>query len=46
MKSVLQNVKTGVIAVDDIPAPALRSGTVLVRNAYSLVSAGTERSVL
>ena len=46
MKSVLQNVKTGVIAVEDIPAPALRTGTVLVRNAYSLVSAGTEKSVL
>lgn len=46
MKAVLQNVKTGVIAVEDIPAPQARPGTVLVRNACSLVSAGTEKSVL
>jgi predicted dehydrogenase/threonine dehydrogenase-like Zn-dependent dehydrogenase len=46
MKAVLQNVKTGLIAVEDIPAPVARPGTVLVRNACSLVSAGTEKSVL
>lgn len=46
MKAVLQNVKTGVIAVEEIPAPQARPGTVLVRNACSLVSAGTEKSVL
>lgn len=46
MKAVLQNVKTGAIAVEEIPAPVVRPGTVLVRTACSLVSAGTEKSVL
>lgn len=46
MKAVLQNVKTGTISVDEIPAPLVRAGTVLVRNVYSLVSAGTEKAVL
>jgi len=46
VKSVLQNVKTGVIEVAEVPPPVARPGTVLVRNACSLVSAGTEKSVL
>jgi predicted dehydrogenase/threonine dehydrogenase-like Zn-dependent dehydrogenase len=46
MKAVLQNLKTGAISVDQIPAPIVRDGTVLVRNVCSLVSAGTERAVL
>lgn len=43
MKQVLQNYRTGEIRVEDVPAPAVRSGTVLVANRYSLISAGTER---
>lgn len=46
MKTVLQNVKTGVVSVEEIPAPLARPGRVLVRNVCSLVSAGTEKSVL
>ena len=46
MKAVLQNVKTGAITVDQIPAPIVRDGAVLVRNVCSLVSAGTEKAVL
>jgi len=46
MKAVLQNVKTGSITIDEIPAPIVREGTVLVRTVYSLVSAGTEKAVL
>ena len=30
----------------EVPVPALRSGTALVRNHYSLVSAGTEASTV
>jgi predicted dehydrogenase/threonine dehydrogenase-like Zn-dependent dehydrogenase len=41
---VIQYQKTGEISVDDLPAPKLRSGYVLVRNVFSLISAGTERS--
>lgn len=44
MLQILQYQKTGEIRVDDLPAPRLRSGGVLVRNLFSLVSAGTERT--
>ncbi|HXM51114.1 MAG TPA: bi-domain-containing oxidoreductase, partial [Pyrinomonadaceae bacterium] len=43
MKQILQNLKTGAVAVTDVPAPVLRPGFVLVRTAASLISAGTER---
>jgi threonine dehydrogenase-like Zn-dependent dehydrogenase len=43
MRQVLQNYRTGEVRVDEVPAPALRSGAVLVTNRYSLISAGTER---
>jgi len=43
LKQILQNVKTGAVAVTDVPAPVLRPGFVLVRTAASLISAGTER---
>jgi predicted dehydrogenase/threonine dehydrogenase-like Zn-dependent dehydrogenase len=41
---VIQYQKTGEISVDELPAPKLRAGYVLVRNAFSLISAGTERT--
>jgi predicted dehydrogenase/threonine dehydrogenase-like Zn-dependent dehydrogenase len=41
---VIQYQKTGEISVDELPAPKLRPGHVLVRNVFSLISAGTERS--
>jgi predicted dehydrogenase/threonine dehydrogenase-like Zn-dependent dehydrogenase len=41
---IIQYQKTGEISVDDLPAPKLRRGGVLVRNAFSLISAGTERT--
>jgi predicted dehydrogenase/threonine dehydrogenase-like Zn-dependent dehydrogenase len=46
MKAILQNVKTGAITVETIPAPLVQDGSVLVRNVCSLVSAGTEKAVL
>lgn len=46
MKAVLQHVKTGTVSVEEIPTPMVRPGTVLVRNRRSLVSAGTERTLL
>ena len=42
MKQVSQNYKTGAIRLEDANVPALRSGGVLVRTHYSVVSAGTE----
>lgn len=46
MKQVLQNMKTGLTQVVDVPCPAIRRGTALVQTAASLVSAGTERMLV
>jgi predicted dehydrogenase len=46
MKQVLQDARSGTVAVDEVPAPVLRAGGVLVHTAASVVSAGTERSML
>ncbi len=46
MKQVIQNFKTGELSVADVPQAALAPGFVLVRNHYSLISAGTERSTV
>jgi len=45
MKQLLQQPRTGAIRVEEVPAPKLLPGCVLVRIAASLVSAGTERAV-
>src|SRR5581483_1130934 len=44
MKQVLQDPRSGDIAVADVPVPQLLPGCALVRVAASLVSAGTERA--
>ena len=44
MKQVLQQARTGVITVSEVPAPQALPGCLLVRIAASLVSAGTERA--
>lgn len=44
MLQIIQYQKTGEISVDELPAPKLRPGGVLVRNVFSLISAGTERT--
>ncbi|HWW13826.1 MAG TPA: bi-domain-containing oxidoreductase [Candidatus Dormibacteraeota bacterium] len=44
MLQITQYQKTGEISVDELPAPKLRPGSVLVRNVFSLISAGTERT--
>ncbi|ABF42794.1 Alcohol dehydrogenase, zinc-binding protein [Candidatus Koribacter versatilis Ellin345] len=44
MKQVIQYQKTGDITVEELPVPQLKSGGILVRNFFSLISAGTERS--
>jgi polar amino acid transport system substrate-binding protein len=46
MKAILQNVKTGQVLVEEIPPPLVKSGTLVVRNVCSLVSAGTEKSIM
>lgn len=44
MKQVLQNNKTGTIAVEDVPVPLLEESWILVRNRCSVISAGTEKT--
>jgi predicted dehydrogenase/threonine dehydrogenase-like Zn-dependent dehydrogenase len=43
MKQVLQD-RNGLTIVRDVPPPPCLPGSVLVRNAYSVISSGTERS--
>lgn len=44
MKQVVQNYKKRKLSVEDVPMPRVKSGGVLVKNAFSLISAGTERT--
>lgn len=44
MKQVLQDARSGSVTVEEVPAPHLLPGCVLVRIAASVVSAGTERA--
>jgi len=46
MKQILQSLTTGQTEVQDIPAPALQPGKLLIRTHNSLVSAGTERMLV
>jgi len=43
MQQIVQNYKTGELCLEEVPTPICKSGGVLVRSTYSLVSAGTER---
>ncbi|MEU3597623.1 bi-domain-containing oxidoreductase [Streptomyces sp. NPDC006798] len=42
MKQVVQNYKSGELALLDVPVPGCKPGGVLVRSGYSLISTGTE----
>lgn len=44
MKQVLQNRRSGKVAVGEVPVPTVQPGRVLVRTVASLISAGTERA--
>src|SRR2546421_351780 len=46
MKTVLLSPRTGDISVGEVPAPEAAAGTVLIRNEWSLISAGTERATV
>jgi predicted dehydrogenase/threonine dehydrogenase-like Zn-dependent dehydrogenase len=46
MKQIIQSVKTGELALVDVPPPSLGSRSILVRTHASLVSAGTERNMV
>ncbi len=46
MKQLIQDFKSGAIKVVEAPAPVVAPGRLLVRNAFSVVSAGTERATV
>ncbi|MFZ1080320.1 MAG: zinc-binding alcohol dehydrogenase, partial [Candidatus Kryptoniota bacterium] len=46
MKQVIQNMKSGELKVESVPAPTMRSGGIIVKNHFSLISAGTEKSAV
>jgi predicted dehydrogenase len=46
MRQVVQNFRSGELKVDEVPAPTVRSGGLLVANVRSLISAGTEKSTV
>ncbi len=46
MKQILQNMRSGVVSVYDVPSPGVQRGRVLVRTAASLISAGTEKTAV
>lgn len=46
MKQVILNLKNGDLTVEEVPAPTLKNGGVLVRNHYSVISAGTESGLV
>jgi NADPH:quinone reductase-like Zn-dependent oxidoreductase len=46
MKQILQNPGTGSLELVEVPAPAVGPGLVLVRNAYSVMSPGTDKMAM
>ncbi len=46
MLQLTQKLKDGKIQALEVPAPSIAKGCVLVRNHYSLISAGTEGSTV
>lgn len=46
MKQVVQDVRTGIQRVVEVPPPLVKPGHVLIANAFSLISAGTERAAI
>lgn len=46
MKQILQNYRSGEITLAEVPLPRCAPNSILVRNAFSLISTGTERSIV
>lgn len=46
MKQILQNLRSGAIELAEIPCPLVRPGHLLIQTTRSLVSPGTERSLV
>ncbi|MCK4817556.1 hypothetical protein KA005_17440, partial [bacterium] len=46
MKQIIQNYRTGKLELAEVPIPAFSSNKILVKNFASLISIGTERSII
>src|SRR5690554_7962726 len=46
MKQITQSFKTGQTILEEVPAPQVKRGTVLIQTTRSLVSIGTERMLV
>lgn len=46
MRALLEDMKSGLVAAYDVPAPELAEGGILVRTAFSAISAGTEKAAV
>jgi hypothetical protein len=46
MKQIIQSFKTGETILEDIPAPQVSAGCILIKTTRSLVSLGTERMLV
>ncbi len=46
MKQIIQSFKTGETILEEIPAPVVSKGNLLIRTTHSLVSLGTERMLV
>jgi predicted dehydrogenase/threonine dehydrogenase-like Zn-dependent dehydrogenase len=46
MKQVVLNLKDGDLTVEEVPMPTMKGSGVLVRNHYSVISAGTESGLV
>ena len=46
MKQIIQSFKTGETILEEVPAPIVSKGHILIKSTYSLVSLGTERMLV
>jgi predicted dehydrogenase/threonine dehydrogenase-like Zn-dependent dehydrogenase len=46
MKQIAQNKRTGALSIAEVGAPAGREGMLLVKNYFSVISAGTEKTTI
>ncbi|PKO98518.1 MAG: dehydrogenase [Bacteroidetes bacterium HGW-Bacteroidetes-8] len=46
MKQIIQDLKSGQTILEEVPAPQVKSGNVLIKTSHTLVSLGTERSLV
>ncbi|MBP5288195.1 MAG: bi-domain-containing oxidoreductase [Elusimicrobiales bacterium] len=46
MKQIIQDLKNGITKLEEVPAPAVKPGCILVKTSRTLVSLGTERMLV